>query len=241
MDHIKAYYSGLKNLDINPAIPSPNTFVLGYGLFQTNLQNLGQIKTGVSWEKTPAYLIPATFALTSSQAKEQPEGGVNRNTLNFCMMTHRSKDSTNDQIRTINPSDKNAGTLNRNFFDLTKATNPDGIMCWSSHLFWERWVREEIVPTLWIDPTPIISEINSKVASRPITVSVWNDSVASKTPFMQRKLSFETGREWQGQSGRYLTVKGNLRPNKIKFNTNSSIQALVISLLRQVLTLKIRA
>ena len=131
----------------------------------------------------------------------------------------------------------NAGRLNRNFFDVTKAiksdgtvrpSNVDGTMAWSSDLFWKRWVLGEIVPTLYIDPNQILKSLNntSSVVKKPLVFSMPEPKVTESkgtdgSRKMTRACSFESPIVTQSEPG--VAKKDSLYLQVIGKFTNESI------------------
>jgi hypothetical protein len=174
MDHLSQYYMGIREeaeKAEREGLPNPDTpFVLGYGLMQ-NIQHIQDINPGASWEDTPAYFIPANYDMTTTKGSSD-----NSNTLNYCMMTHTTKNYATDNPRKIN-NDETVGNLQTSFCDLLKTSAGDGVMAWSSGIFWGKWILGVLAPCLYIEPTPIVGAFLEGRGIKDVTWTQWDDQV----------------------------------------------------------------
>lgn len=205
MDHIVKYLSGL-GAKSKPEIPTPDNFVLGYGITQET-QKLSDVKRDATWRDTPAYFMPATYDLSTTKASKE-----GNNSLNFCMVTHRSKGPNNDWRHVNINENKNAGNLVKSFSDRTNKFNDDAIMAWSREIFWKKWVLEEIWPTMYRDSALLLDDFVRRRGLKDYNPN-WSDSDAVIRPnFWERNLTWKTDYIYEGRQGglywKYLWMDG---------------------------------
>ena len=160
--------------DENSHLPSrKNPFVLGYGIRQ-NVPDILDINPDADTSKTPQYFVPRKVDCTTtpSVGNEFTDG-----TLNFCMLTYRPSEMTDEPLIHINEDDRNAGQFKQTFFDKLyvrggassndggdgdnnsdsgsstgRPAGHDGIMAFSKKIFNDMWLNDHIVKKLVANP-----------------------------------------------------------------------------------------
>lgn len=216
MNNLSKYWQGMKDAAKGSgdggagagagAFTPDNPFVLGYSISQP-IQSMAQVNPDASYRDTPAFMIPATFDLTTTG--NAPQGGLR--TLNYCMMTYVSKvpgEQKQSPPRKIDVmADANAGRFPESVFSTVKDTggNADGVLAWSPNIFWDKIVLGMIAPKTFIEPAIIIKSLFSFRGVDENITWRWNETSgahASGSGVWERKGTFQT--DSYGQPGNSL-------------------------------------
>jgi hypothetical protein len=145
-------------------IPTPdNPFVLGY--------TISQKKNAVRPEaaSSPRYLVPRSFRCNLSPKSEYSLG-----TLNYCMLTHRSKqppDFMEDgTFRVVNDGIDGAGRFEKDVFARVKSkATPgacEGALFICQDIFLNHWIGERVAPLFYLDSAQAVKEIHTMMRTK---------------------------------------------------------------------------
>lgn len=134
-------------------------FVLGYGLSQ-KLPTIQAVQPGAILDSTPKFFIPKEYHVTVTPGQETK---YTNGSFNFCILTHRDENQPGRDPALSDPSKNlNAGKLDKNFFELTKSSENDGLMAFARDLIFDNFLCKEVAKSFFIDIEEIFKKAMDK-------------------------------------------------------------------------------